>query len=126
MAMRLAERRARRRQRGGHRALEDDPLGGMANLFDLGMVFAVALMLSAVSQYGRTELLEDSAELTVLKNPGQPDMEIITRKGVRVERLRLTEQEIGGEGQRLGTAYRLQSGEVVYVPENPAGVARDR
>jgi hypothetical protein len=33
---------------------------------------------------------------------------------------------MGGEGEKLGTAYRLKSGEVVYVPEDSNIGAPDR
>jgi len=44
-------------------------------------------------------------------------MEIIRRKGRKLEHYRITPRTLGGEGQRLGTAYRLKTGEVVYVPD---------
>lgn len=44
-------------------------------------------------------------------------MEIIKKKGLKIEKYRATSLELGGEGEKLGTAYRLKSGEVVYVPE---------
>jgi len=100
---------------------EDDPLGGVANLFDLGMVFAVALLIAMVRYLSLPELLTRDQDVTIVKNPGRPDMVILRKKGIRLERLKLTTQEIGGEGVKLGTAYRLKSGEVVYVPERPGG-----
>ena len=30
---------------------------------------------------------------------------------------RSRDKKLGGEGERLGTAYRLKNGQVVYVPE---------
>ena len=41
-------RRKNRLKNGGD---DDDPLSGMANLFDVAMVFAVALMVALVSRY---------------------------------------------------------------------------
>jgi len=32
-----------------------------------------------------------------------------------------TKDPLSGEGARLGVAYRLKSGEVVYVPDRGAG-----
>jgi len=110
--------------RGGRRAHQrilelgdEDPLSGMANLFDTGMVFSVALMVSLVSAYRLPELLNPRAEVTVVTHPGTPEMEILHRKGVEVEHFRASERFKGGEGERLGTAYRLATGEVVYVPD---------
>ncbi len=109
-----------RPRHAAHRRLldsdEDDPLAGVANLFDAAMVFAVALLLALVSHFHLTELLS-AKEVTILKNPGRPDMEVIRRHGEQLEHYRISEQTLGGEGEKLGTAYRLKSGEVVYVPD---------
>lgn len=64
----------------GHRRLldyqEDDPLSSVANLFDVAMVFAVALLLAMVSHFHLEDLLQ-SQDVTILKNPGTSKMEII-------------------------------------------------
>ncbi|MFW5894115.1 MAG: DUF2149 domain-containing protein [Verrucomicrobiota bacterium] len=44
-------------------------------------------------------------------------MEIIRKKGRKLERYRVSTKQLGGEGEKLGTAYRLKSDEVVYIPE---------
>jgi len=96
---------------------DDDPLTSVANLFDVAMVFAVALLLALVVHFQLPELLSGQQDITIVKNPGKPNMEIIRRKGKELEHYRMTRQTLGGEGERLGTAYRLKTGEVVYVPE---------
>ena len=96
---------------------EEDPLSGVANLFDAMMVFAVGLLLALVTAYSLPELLSEQNEVTLVKNPGQPNMEIIRKKGIKLEKYRMTLKTLGGEGVKLGIAYRLKSGEVVYVPE---------
>jgi len=96
---------------------EDDPLTSVANLFDVAMVFAVALLLALVMRFQLPELISEKQDITILKNPGKPNMEIIRRKGKKLEHYRMTKQSLGGEGEKLGTAYRLTSGEVVYVPK---------
>ena len=53
---------------------DDDPLSGVANLFDVAIVFAVALLLALVTYYSLPELLSEQNEVTLVKNPGQPDM----------------------------------------------------
>lgn len=116
-------RRAQRRG-GGHRRLLDDdggdPLAGVANLFDVAMVFAVALLLALVSYYRVPELLSSEQEVTIVKNPGKPNMEIIQRKGKKLDHYKMSTETLGGEGTRLGTAWRLENGEVVYMPEPTA------
>ncbi len=96
---------------------DDDPLGAVANLFDVAMVFAVALILAMFTALSVPELLSSDADVAIVKNPGKANMEIIMKKGIKIDRFRMTEEQVGGSGQRLGVAYRLPSGEVVYVPE---------
>ena len=44
--------------------------------------------------------------------------QIITKKGKEIKVRKVTNQKIGGdEGLRLGTAYKLKTGEIIYVPE---------
>jgi len=96
---------------------DEDPLTGVANLFDLGIVFALGFMVSLVAYMGLPELL-GRQEITLIKNPGQEGMEILHKSGKRLEHYRATGGSLrGGEGERLGTAYRLKSGEVIYVPD---------
>jgi hypothetical protein len=99
---------------------DDDPLSGVANLFDLGVVFALGFMLALITYIGLPELVAKQ-DMTLVKNPGTANMEIIRKKGTKIERYRLSKDHLGGEGEKLGTAYRLKSGEVVYVPEEETG-----
>ena len=94
----------------------DDPLSGVANLFDAAMVFAVALLLSLVMYLGISDYLFKE-EFTMVKNPGKPNMEIIIKKGRKIERYKVTRKTLRGEGRRIGTAYQLANGNIVYVPE---------
>lgn len=90
----------------------------VANLFDVAMVFAVALILAMFTALSVPELLTSEDEITIVRSAGRPDMEIIIKKGVEIERYRMTDEYIGGNGRRLGVAYLLPNGEVVYVPED--------
>lgn len=110
-----------RSRRRSHRRLweemDEDPGAGLLNLFDVWIAFAVALLLAMVSYMRMPELL-GRGDITVIKNPGTPEMEIIQKQGQKIEHYRATSQQLTGQGERLGTAYRLASGEVVYVPES--------
>ncbi|MEA1957317.1 MAG: DUF2149 domain-containing protein [Euryarchaeota archaeon] len=97
---------------------EEDPLGGVANLFDAAMVFAVALLIALVISASVPELLNPTADITVVKNPGKENMQVIIKKGQEIKVLNMTEEVASGQGMKLGTAYRLATGEVIYVPEN--------
>ena len=96
---------------------EEDPMSGVANLFDAAMVFAVGLMIAIVSAYHLSEIFS-AEELTMIKNPNQPaKMEIITKKGKEIKVQKITREMAEGQGMRLGIAYRLRDGRVIYVPE---------
>lgn len=81
------------------------------------MVFAVAILLAAVSHFPSPGLLSQQADVTILKHPGESNREVLLREGKKLEHYTMTRQTLGGEGEKLGTAYRLKTGEVVYVPE---------
>ena len=44
---------------------DDDPLAGVANLFDVSVVFIVALMVTLISVYRMGDLLDPDAEVTM-------------------------------------------------------------
>lgn len=95
---------------------EEDPLSGVANLFDVAMVFAVALLVAMITAL-RTPELFLAQDVTILKNPGKEDMEIINKKGDKIDHYKMSDKKGSGDGQRLGICYRLENGEVIYIPE---------
>ena len=98
---------------------ESDPMGVVSNLFDVAMVFAVALMVALVTRYSMTEMFSQE-DFTIVKNPGKEDMEIITKEGGKVNRYTPSEDQSsksGPKGRRVGIAYELENGEIIYVPE---------
>ncbi|RBP47614.1 hypothetical protein DES53_101411 [Roseimicrobium gellanilyticum] len=109
----------RRKPRKWDEGSEDDPAAGLLNLFDVWIAFAVALLLAILS-YEVLDRSSSGTTATMIKNEGTPEMEIIKRDGMKIERFRASPESLGGDGERLGTAYRLKSGEVIYVPERKA------
>ena len=98
--------------------IEEDPLAGIANLFDVSVVFIVGLMISLFSVYRMGGLLNPETEVTMVLTSPNGDQEIITRKGTEIEAYRVTADAVsGGDGVRLGIAYRLPAAQVIYVPE---------
>ena len=93
-----------------------DPMANLVNLFDAAMVFAVALMVAFAIRIRMTEFLT-AEDVTFVKNAGKKDMEIIVKKKNRITRYKSEESTGSGRGVRVGIAYRLESGEVIYVPE---------
>jgi hypothetical protein len=96
---------------------EVDPMGSLVNLFDVAMVFAVALMVAFVIQSRMTEFLT-AEDTTFVKNAGQEDMEIIIKKDNKVTRYKSEKSSGTGKGRRVGIAYQLENGEVIYIPED--------
>jgi hypothetical protein len=115
--------RARRQSLGIQDESEDDPMSGVANLFDVAMVFAIALLMALVISYNIPELLTPEASVTIVKNPGDPNMQIIIKNMDQIQILNMTDKIAGGQRTKMGTAYRLENGMVVYVPENATAAA---
>lgn len=97
---------------------DSDPMSVVSNLFDVAMVFAVALMVALVSRYNMTEMFSQE-DFTMVKNPGKENMEIITKEGQKINRYTPSEdqQSDGTRGRKVGIAYELDNGEIIYVPE---------
>lgn len=98
---------------------DHDPLSNMANLFDVAMVFAVALMVALVVRMKMTEFLTDK-DVTFVKNAGQENMEIIIKKDNKITKYKSQQssQDQDGKGRRVGIAYQLDNGDIIYVPES--------
>ena len=92
------------------------PMGSLVNLFDVAMVFAVALMVAFVIQSRMTEFLT-AEDATFVKNAGKENMEIIVKKDNKITRYKSEKNTGSGKGRRVGIAYQLENGEVIYVPE---------
>ena len=97
---------------------DNDPMSVVGNLFDVAMVFAVALMVALVTRYDMTEMFSQE-DFTIVKNPGKKNMEIITKEGEKINRYTPSENkdDSGRRGRRVGIAYELDNGEIIYVPE---------
>jgi hypothetical protein len=96
----------RRTGLGRHGGIDDaagDPLDGLVNLFDVGIVLAVAFLIAGLGFAARDEprraapaAQADGARTRPL--PAQPDGETAT-----------------GRGEQVGTVYRLPDGRLVLV-----------
>lgn len=91
----------------------------VSNLFDVAMVLAQALMVALVTRFNMTEMFSQD-DFTIVKNPGKDNMEIITKEGQQINRYTPSEDQDasnGKRGKRVGVAYELENGEIIYVPE---------
>lgn len=95
-----------------------DPMAGMGNLFDVAMVFSVALMVALVSYLDIADLLF-AENFTMVKNPGGENMEIVTKKDGKILHYQAqpSQDKTAALGKRVGVAYRMPSGEIVYLPD---------
>lgn len=96
----------------------EDPIAGVANLFDASVVFIVSMMIALFMAYNMLDLLDPTSEVTVVKKNAAGEMEVISKKGTQISVSKVTDKKLSGQGQRLGTAYQLPDGRVVYVPED--------
>ena len=97
----------------GEEGFDDDPMSSVGNLFDIALVFIVALLFALMATFGR-EFFEDRNTAKVYSSG---KIEIITREGKEVKSLKQSDEKAEGRGVRLGTAYRLEDGTTIYVPE---------
>ena len=96
---------ARRMKRRGLKVdLKEDPFSLLINFVDCSLVFALGFMIALLAKPAATAGSGANAPEPIA---GQ----------VQRDRLRPTADTASGEGVRLGTAYRLANGDVVYVPD---------
>jgi hypothetical protein len=109
MARRVNPRARTREDRAG------DPLDGLVNLFDLGIVLSVAFLLAALSSLNLEETLfnkdQAAAPGSVVVQPNETSKPIDLQPGAKVV----------GEGKPVGTVYRLEDGrEILVQPKDQA------
>lgn len=99
----------------------DDPILSLVNLIDVFLVVIAALML-AIANNPLNPFTSDS--LTLIRNAGRPDMEIVTKEGTKIERYKGAGVVGNGKGVRAGVAYRMADGSLVYVPDTTGNAAK--
>lgn len=95
-----------------------DPLDGLVNLFDLGIVLSVAFLLAALSS------LHLNSAITRRGLRVAPAKVITIQPGQKVAPLPRPGQRTIGRGSETGVVYRLANGELVYVQNAPASGRR--
>ena len=116
MSARVFSRARTREDRGG------DPLDGLVNLFDLGIVLAVAFLLAALSSVNLTpDVLKDRAAQQQTQTV--PKDSVLTDPNEKVEQIQVQPGEtVVGRGEKLGEVYRLSDGRTVIVkPKGSTG-----
>jgi len=98
-----------------HHDRAGDPLDGLVNMFDLGIVLAVAFLLAALSSLGLEGAVSDNG----LVKPALG--EVTTEPGETVEEVPPNGTKTVGRGTPVGTVYRLADGRLVYVTKDAGG-----
>ena len=65
---------------------ETDPISAVSNLFDVAMVFAVALMVALVTRYNMTEMLS-TEDFTMVNNRGNEGRRWVSRMNLKMVKL---------------------------------------
>jgi hypothetical protein len=118
MSRRHPVRFVRRRDEG---SWQEDPLSGVANLFDISLAFIVAMVVALFSMTGTPSLLDPNSSWTMTRTTADGRMEIVRKDGKQIRVEKVSDRKLSGNGDRLGVAYRLPDGKVIYVPEAEAG-----
>lgn len=95
----------------------EDPISGVANLFDVSVVFIVSMMIALFMAYNMLDMMDPKSKMTIMKKKSDGSVEIVTKKGKEIKVQKVTDKRLSGQGERLGTAYKLKDGKVIYVPE---------
>ncbi len=98
----------------GHEDRAGDPLDGLVNLFDLGIVLSVAFLLAALSSLDLTSALTG----TKRDSDKRPADTVVAPRDSKVKPVQVKPGEkVVGRGQPIGTVYRLADGRTVIVRE---------
>lgn len=99
---------------------DEDPLSGVANLFDVSLAFIVAMSVALFSMFGAKSLFDEKSSWTLTHTSADGRMEVVQKDGKQIKVQKVTDRQLSGDGDRLGVAYKLADGKVIYVPEDKA------
>jgi hypothetical protein len=97
-----------------------DPLDGLVNLFDLGIVLSVAFLLAALSSLKLgPDVLGRRAAASARSAPAGS---VIVARGAQIRSVQLRPgQRVVGRGRAVGTLYRLDDGRTIVVTRAAGG-----
>jgi hypothetical protein len=105
--VKVSSRARRHEDRGG------DPLDGLVNLFDLGIVLAVAFLISALASLDLESVLTDDQ---AAQSAAAAANEVTATEDEEVKPIELEPGErVVGAGEEIGTVYQLEDGRTVIV-----------
>jgi hypothetical protein len=100
-----------------------DPLDGLVNLFDLGIVLSLAFLLASLSSLDLTDDLIGARDRPAAqRGTTAPAGSVLAGRDDQVRTVRVTPgQRVVGRGEVVGTLYRLEDGRTVIVPPGDGG-----
>jgi len=98
-----------------HETETEDPILSVVNLIDIFLVIIAALLITVA----QNPLLNpfNKQDVTVITDPGKPNMEMVIKKGEKIEHYKANGAIGSGDGEKAGIAYRMKDGSMIYVPE---------
>ena len=98
-----------------------DPLDGLVNLFDIGIVLSVAFLLAALSSLDLTSVITERNQ-SLEQRAQVPANSVLSNPGDQVETIEIQPgQEVVGRGEPVGTLYRLEDGRTIVVKPGATG-----
>ncbi len=101
------------RRAGSHEDRAGDPLDGLVNMFDIGIVLSLGFLLAALSSLQLSKALTD-------RTLERPKDQITVPKDAQVKQAPSSDRKVVGEGTQVGQVYRLRDGRLIYVVPSPA------
>lgn len=98
-----------------HEPETEDPILSVVNIIDIFLVIIAALLITVA----KNPMLNafGQQDVTVITDAGKPNMEMIVKKGEKIDRYKANGNIGSGDGEKAGVAYRMKDGSMIYVPE---------
>ena len=87
-----------------HEPETEDPILSVVNLIDIFLVVIAALLITIAQNPLMNPFSRQ--DVTVITDPGKPNMEIVVKKGEKVERYKASGAIGSGDGEKAGVAYK--------------------
>jgi len=98
-----------------HEPETEDPILSVVNLIDIFLVIIAALLITVAQNPLINPFTKQ--DVTVITDAGKPTMEVLVKKGEKIEKYKASGEIGGGNGEKAGVAYKMKDGSMVYVPE---------
>lgn len=98
-----------------HEPETEDPILSVVNLIDIFLVVIAALLITVAKNPMINPFSKQ--DVTIITDAGKPTMEVVVKKGEKIEHYKSKGNIGSGDGEKAGVAYRMKDGSIIYVPE---------